>query len=144
MSTEIPGLLSSGPKFAPNYSWIADKESLKTVMVEIDHAAVDATLPTGYPAGTLRSGLVLGKVTVGGKYKQYDNAASDGTQTAVCILMHPCNPTVDHFGNALAAGQVVLAQVVISGFVDGTYLLGIDSNGRADLALQGMLFKDSY
>lgn len=142
--TEIPGLLSTGKTFASHYSWIADKESLKIVMVEIDHAAVDGTLPATYPTGLLRSGLVLGKVTVGGEYKQYSDAAGDGTEVAAGILLHPCNPTVDDFGNALAAGAVVLAAMVVSGFVDGSALYGIDAAGRVDLKAQGMVFKDSF
>ena len=34
----------------------------------------------------LASGAVLGKITVGGKYKEFDPAASDGSETAAAIL----------------------------------------------------------
>jgi hypothetical protein len=37
-------------------------------------------------AGTLETGTVLGKVTVGGKYVAHDPDATDGSQTAVAVL----------------------------------------------------------
>lgn len=40
----------------------------------------------------LESGTVLG-LQSGGNYAQYDNGASDGTQTAVAILYSPADPT---------------------------------------------------
>ena len=53
------------------------------VAVVIDAAARDAE---NSPTTTLRKGLVLGKVTSSGKYKQYDAEAEDGTETARAIL----------------------------------------------------------
>jgi hypothetical protein len=35
----------------------------------------------------LVAGQVVGKISVGGKYKDYDNGASDGSQTAAGILL---------------------------------------------------------
>jgi len=142
--TQMPGSLSSGKYFAPNYSWLCDAAAAKPITVEISHAAVDATLPATYPTGLLRSGLVMGKITVGGKYKQYDDAAVDGSQVAVGVLLHPVNPTLDHTGNAIASGTVVLGAIIVTGLVDSTLLIGDDANGRADLALQGMLYKDAF
>jgi len=141
---DTPGLLASGPTYAPNYSWIKDKDSLVSVPVVIDHAAADATLPATYPSGTLRSGLVLGKVTVGGAYKEYDDADADGTQTATGILYHAIR-LVDPFGNALPAGQKVFGEMVVAGVVDSSKLLGLDANGLADLqALKSFVFTDLY
>lgn len=141
---DMPGLVVSGDKFAPNYSWIADKESLIHVPVVIDHAALDPTLPAGYPAGLLRSGLVLGKVTATGEYKEYDDADSDGTQTATGVLYHAVR-LKDPFGNALPAGQKVFGEMVVGGKVDSSKLLGLDANGKTDLqALKLFVFVDLY
>lgn len=141
---DTPGLLVSGDTFAPNYSWIMDKDTLVSVPVVIDHAAADATLPAGYPAGTLRSGLVLGKVTVGGAYKEYDDADADGTQTAVGVLLHPIRLR-DPFGNTLPAGQKVFGEMVVGGKVNSSLLLGLDANGLTDLqALKTFIFGDLY
>ena len=51
--------------------------------IVIDSTARDAD---NTPTTTLRKGLVLGKVTATGKYKEYDSEADDGTETARVIL----------------------------------------------------------
>lgn len=142
MSTEIPGLVSSGDKFAAKYEWLySNPEQAKHVPVQIDLAAADAGLPAGYPAGTLRSGLVLGKVTATGLYKQYDNGAADGTEQARGILFHPVRLR-DPFGNTLPASTPVFGEMIVEAVVDGTLLQGIDANGRTDLRALGVVFKD--
>lgn len=45
------------------------------------------TAGTHYPNGFIPSGTVLGKITTGGLYGPYDNAASDGTEVAAEILL---------------------------------------------------------
>ncbi|MEU3986189.1 head decoration protein [Streptomyces sp. NPDC026672] len=44
------------------------------------------TAGTHYPDGYIKSGIPLGKITTGGKYGPYDDAASDGRQTLVGFL----------------------------------------------------------
>jgi uncharacterized protein YbjQ (UPF0145 family) len=44
-------------------------------------------------AGNLLTGTVLGKVTATGKYKPYDNDASDGSQTAIGVLVYDADAT---------------------------------------------------
>ena len=80
------------------------------------------------PTTTLRKGLVLGKVTATGKYKEYNDTASDGTQTAVGILREEVK-VVDSDGNAMDAAGVIVRH----GIVDESDLIGIDANGKADL-----------
>ena len=41
----------------------------------------------------LNAGAVLGKLSGDGTYAEYDNDASDGTQTAVAILFADCDAT---------------------------------------------------
>ena len=44
-------------------------------------------------SGKLNAGTVLGQITVGGKYKPYDNDNSDGSQTAKAILVYDVDAT---------------------------------------------------
>lgn len=44
-------------------------------------------------SGKLIAGTVLGKITVGGKYKPYDNDNTDGSQTAAAILVYDVDAT---------------------------------------------------
>ena len=93
--------------------------------ITIDKDAVDAG---STPTTTLRKGLVLGKITASGKYAQYDDNASDGTETAACILADEVN-LLDEDGNVQDSHSVG----VIHGVVDESKLVGIDANGKADL-----------
>lgn len=64
-------------------------QDIKRDPVVLDLNAVDAA-NTG-ATNELRKGLVLAKLTASGKYRQYDNDASDGTEDSAnaVILMHP-------------------------------------------------------
>jgi len=95
------------------------------VGITIDKTAEDSG---STPTTTLRKGLVLGKITATGKYAQYDDGASDGTETAACILTDEVN-LLDEAGNAQDSHSVG----VIHGVVDESKLVGIDANGKADL-----------
>ncbi len=44
-------------------------------------------------SGKLIAGTVLGQITVGGKYKPYDNNNSDGSETAKAILVYDVDAT---------------------------------------------------
>lgn len=44
-------------------------------------------------SGALLAGTVLGKITASGKYKPYDNDASDGSEVAAAILYADCDAT---------------------------------------------------
>ena len=83
----------------------------------------------GTPTTRLRKGLVLGKVTATGKFKQYSNGASDGTEVAAGILDAETN-LLDETGTARDSQATML----IHGYVSESKLYGIDSNGKADLA----------
>ena len=77
----------------------------------------------------LRKGLTMGKQTTGGKYAQYDDTASDGTQTARGILDEEVD-LKDPDGTAVDAHGKLM---VIRGVVDNGALFGVDANGRADM-----------
>jgi hypothetical protein len=80
------------------------------------------------PATTLRKGLVLGKVTATGKFKQYNNGASDGTEVAAGILDDEVNLL-----NEAGTASDSQATMLIHGYAAESKLHGIDSNGKADL-----------
>lgn len=60
------------------------RQMLQTKIVTIDDTALDA----GHTGSThiLRGGLALGKITASGKYKEYNAAGGDGSETGDCIL----------------------------------------------------------
>lgn len=50
----------------------------------------NVTIASGQDLG---AGAVLGKITASGKYVAVDQAASDGSQTAVAVLLDTCDAT---------------------------------------------------
>ena len=59
-------------------------------------------------SGKLVAGTVLGKITVGGKYKPYDNDNADGSQTAAAILVYDVDATS---ADVTTVGLVRMAEV---------------------------------
>lgn len=96
------------------------------VAVVLDAAARDSG---NSPTTTLRKGLVLGKVTTSGKYKEYDSGASDGTETARVILddevdlLEESGTAVDTEGLGAFRGDFVASA-----------LIGLDADAKTDLA----------
>jgi len=105
------------------------RERLLSLPKKISGAAVDAG-HTGY-THVLRSGLTMGEITASSMLAQYDDTASDGTETAVGILMHevdlkdgkPEDDATDHWGDLL-----------VEGHVDASELIGWDAAAAVDLA----------
>ena len=99
------------------------------VGITIDAAAVDAG---NTPTTTLRKGLVLGKVTATGKYKQYDPNATDGTETAALILVDEVDMLQDSTDGSTTRDQ--LATGMQHGVVDESKLVGVDAAAKSALA----------
>jgi len=59
-------------------------------------------------SGKLLAGTVLGQITVGGKYKPYDNNNTDGSETAKAVLVYDVDATS---ADAAAVCIVRLAEV---------------------------------
>jgi hypothetical protein len=78
---------------------------------------------------TLRKGLALGKITASGKYAQYNDAASDGTQTFRGFLDEEVDLR-DIEGNFVDYSTKML----IWGRVNSSNVFGIDANGKTDAA----------
>lgn len=75
------------------------------------------------------SGTLLGRITASGKLVVYNNAASDGSQAVVGILMDDLVRRPN--------GDVQVVMVDTDAEVEAALLIGLDAAGRADLALLG-------
>ena len=53
----------------------------------------DVTVASDATYGDVKAGAVLGKITASGKYGLYDNALSDGKETAAAIAITDCDAT---------------------------------------------------
>jgi hypothetical protein len=80
------------------------------------------------PTTTLRKGLVLGKVTATGTYKEYDPSAVDGTGTARVIL----DDEVDLLDDTATAVDTEGVGAFRGDFVADA-LIGLDAGAKADL-----------
>jgi hypothetical protein len=84
-----PGQLADLVTLEPEFTsiiWGRLEQQVIGYNVIIDGSARDAG-NTGYTT-TLRPGLLLGKVTSTGRFKQWNPAATDGTQFVAGVLMH--------------------------------------------------------
>ncbi len=85
------------------------------------------TLVSG--AGALKAGTVLGKITASGKFKAYDNDATDGSEVARAVLWQDTDAT------SADTQATVLARLAE---VDGDRLVwgsGVTAQGEKDAAL---------
>lgn len=91
------------------------------------------TAGTHYPNGYFPSGLVLGRITATGKLGPYDNAASDGRQTAVGLLFAATKVpnTADTTKDVGCAYVAAFAVVVTAKLPTGH---GLDAAAQTDLA----------
>lgn len=90
---------------------------------------------------TLAAGTVLGKLTAGGLLTDYDNAAADGSETAVGLLMYDI--TVDASGNVFLGTSSTVSAIhrsigltapyFVAGTFDTADLTGYNAAGLTDL-----------
>ena len=89
----------------------------------------------------LKAGAVLGKLTSGGDYAEYDNGASDGSQTAVAILYDDVDAT------AADAECVVIARDAEVNKSELQFESGQSAGDKAaayvDLAAVGIIARDA-
>lgn len=87
------------------------------------------------PSQTIAAGTAVGMITASKLYKTYNNANSDGSETAVAILRYSI--VVDASGNITLHGEMgetaKTADVIISGMVKESETTGLDANAKADL-----------
>lgn len=101
--------------------------------ITVDGAARDSG---NSPTNKLRKGLLLGKVTATGKYKQYDDTASDGTEVAAGILLDEVN-VHDEDGN----DQDRIATILVHGVVDDSKIYGKDASDHYKTDLPLIIFE---
>lgn len=101
-------------------------QEFKEVLASTD---LQAKLPGGVllaqGQGIIEKGTVLGKVTASGKYVAYDSEATDGSQTAICILDNDADTTETDIG----------ASAWIAGVFDESKITGIDTAAKTALKL---------
>lgn len=90
------------------------------------------TAGTHYPNGFIPSGVLLGRVTTGGRLGPYDNAATDGRQTAVGHLYNATRVPADTARRVAVAIVDSFAVVSESRLPTGH---GLDAAGKAELPL---------
>jgi hypothetical protein len=109
---------------------VGHQQSVATTFGVLNFALFDAE--DHYPNGYIPSGTVLGRVTTGGRLGPYDDAASDGRQTAVGHLYNAITVPAD------TARKVAAAVIDCFAVIDESKLPtnhGLDAAARADLPL---------
>ncbi len=121
---------------AENRSWLGSQHGTD-VMQSVTLATSTFTAGTHFPNGYVPSGTVLGLITSAGAtqgmYGPYDNAATDGRQTAVGFLYS--NTKMVTGGANVGApihwhGSVIAAKLPIASSSTG----GLNAAGKVDLA----------
>ncbi|MGK9270489.1 head decoration protein [Williamsia muralis] len=130
MSTDIS--VHSSAYQVENRSWLIGTHGVDlTPSVTLD--ITKFTKATHYPNGYVPSGTRLGKVTATGLYGPYDNAATDGRETAAGLLFSSVRAIDTSTGNALAK---VAGAIFVHGLVATAKLPGaVDAPSKADLPL---------
>lgn len=107
----------------------------------ISRETVTVTVAT---ATKLEPGHVLAKLSATGKYVEYDNAGSDGSETAAGVLYGECDNS-DGGAPADFTAVVVVREAAVRK-ADLQWNSGVDTNGKtaayADLAVEHVIARD--
>lgn len=103
---------------------------------DTDYCREKVTVVSG--AGKLAAGTVLGKITTGGKYQPSPATGSDGSQTAVAVLLYPVDATSSDVDAVISARLSRLNAKVLS------YAASVDDDTKknakiAQLAAVGLI-----
>ena len=114
-----------------NQSWIGKTDALRDAdSITLDRSLFD--LAATFDDGFIPSGVVLGRVTAGGLYGPYDDAAVDGRGVAVGFLVASIAYDRDSAATAdLPAALMWHGEVVEANLPAGN---GLNAAGKADLA----------
>jgi hypothetical protein len=130
MSTDIS--LQSTAYQAPNRQWLLQEPDVKpNVTLDISKF----TSGTHYPNGYIPSGTAIGKLTAGGLFGPYSDAASDGTQTLYGFTYGDVRAVRQNGTTAVKVGTgAVVNDAIVSvsklPFQSGTG--SVDAAGKAD------------
>jgi len=112
---------------ADDHAWIYADISEQAGLASVTLDLSKFTKNTHYPDGFLPSGIPLGKITSGGKYGPYDNAANDGREVCVGFLRYLVNDPEDAVAHAslwFGPGAIQENELPVT----------IDANGKTDVA----------
>lgn len=120
-------------------------------MNPVSTACVKYEAPQGYSrediiivsgAGIVKAGTVLGLVTASGLYKPYDNDATDGSETAVGVLLNEVNATSANAAGVLIARHALVAK---GGLVWGAGVTteAEKTDAYTDLTARGIIVRES-
>lgn len=116
-----PSQYAAAPGYGPTYT-----QNFKEILASTDF---QLKLPGGVMLkqgqGVLAKGTVLGKVTATGLFVAYNASATDGSQTAVCILDNDQDTTNGNIG----------ASAFIGGVFISSKLTGLDAAAQTALKL---------
>lgn len=89
---------------------------------------------------TLAAGTVLSQLSANGKFAEYDNAGSDGTEEADAVLYETL---INNTANPVDVEATVIARDAEVRSADLVFKSGVDNTGktaaRADLATKGII-----
>jgi hypothetical protein len=106
---------------------IGDSRQYHLVPIVLSSTALDST---NSPTYELRPGLVLGKITSTGEFKEFDATSTDGSQNAAGILYGFGARMQDYQGNSVDR----LGAMVVRGLVRPGALYGFTEKARRDLS----------
>ena len=86
-------------------------------------------------AVALPSGTVLGRITASGKLVKYSDAAADGSQAAVGVLINPCEGVNGDYKRVVLTRDCEVIGAMLNGGA------GVDANGKADLKALGIIVR---
>ncbi|MFD7776669.1 head decoration protein [Streptomyces sp. NPDC059753] len=89
------------------------------------------TAGTHYPDGYIKSGIPLGKITAGGKFGPYDDAATDGRQTCVGFLFTGVEVVTRRGATVASAVGSMLVHCAVR---ESKLPVAVDAAGKVDLA----------
>lgn len=115
--------------------WLLFEATGNNGPVPTTHGILDFALFTAgthYPNGFIPSGVLVGRVTTGGKLGPYSNAAVDGRQTAVGFLYNAVAVPTDTARKVAAAVVDCFAIVSESRLPSGH---GLDAAAKAELPM---------
>lgn len=118
-------------------SWLGSAHgttSNRTVTLDLSKFDFAST----FTSKMIPSGVLLGKVTSSGLYGPYNDALSNGQETAKGILFTDVDVAdfITDLGSTTLTGKRVIAPMLITGIVVEAKLptgSGVDSNGKTDL-----------
>lgn len=125
-ANQMPGISAAVQSVENTFEW-GPQTPWMSQGIQLLSTAVDAG---STPTTVLRRGLVLGRITATGLYREYLPANTDGSQFPVGIL----NDNVDMYDARAGAVANRTAQMRIGGLVKPGSLYGFDENARVQMS----------